>query len=145
MKIVGSSQNCQRSRTRLKTVLSQVCLVGCPSLTAACSLSSAVRYQAFRCEGKSGMKNQPSSGVDQQGSNAFQLDSNLPKIAVGIVITDTMMNIHRHAGCPSLPANDSNSRAWIHPPAMLPRCRKQTKTAALVPSSGFLYHDPYIK
>jgi hypothetical protein len=138
VEMVGSSRNCQLSRTCFKTVLSHGCLAGCPSLTAACSLSSVVRYQAFRCEGISEVKNQPSNSINQQGSNSFLLDSYLPKIAVAIVIVDKIRNLYRHAGRLFLPANDPSGPAWIHPPAILPRCPKQTNTAALVSSSDFL-------
>lgn len=70
---------------------------------------------------------------------------NSPKIAVGTVIIPTIMKIHRQAGNPFFPASDSSRPAWIQPPAILPSCPQQTNIAALVPSSDFLYHEPYIK
>lgn len=66
----------------------------------------------------------------------------LPNRAIGSVITDTMMKIHFHAGSPPLPASVCSKPAWIQPPAMLPSWPKQQNTAARVPSSDFLYHEP---
>jgi hypothetical protein len=67
---------------------------------------------------------------------------NVPKRATGIVIRETMMKIHRHAGRPALPFSEASKPAWIHPQAMLPTCPKQQKTAARVLNSDFLYQDP---
>jgi hypothetical protein len=61
MKMNGKSQNCQLKSTRLNTVLSQDSFRGEPKRVTACSFCSALRYQAARCAGKSGMKTQPSS------------------------------------------------------------------------------------
>ena len=77
MKRNGSSQNCQVKSTRLKTVLSQVCFLAFPSLEIAISFSSAVRYQALRCAGRFGMKNQPLRPDQYNGS--FRLFTGLTK------------------------------------------------------------------
>lgn len=142
IKMNGNSQNCQLRRTRRNTVKSQLCFLKCPNLVTAISLSSAVKYQALLWMGRLGITTQP---ITVRETQRLCRCGNLPKAATGIVITETMTKTQRHAGSPPLPSNDSIRPAWIHPPATLPRCPKQQKIAALVLSSDFLYHEPYMK
>ena len=67
-----------------------------------------------------------------------------PNNATGIVITDTMTNIHLQAGNPAFPFNEVIKPACIHAPVMEPRWPKEQKIAALVPSSDFLSGNIYI-
>lgn len=63
-------------------------------------------------------------------------------MATGMVMTETTMNMILQAGREPLPDSDRSKPAWIQPPDMLPRLPNPQKTAALVPSSDCVYHDP---
>lgn len=65
-----------------------------------------------------------------------------PNNATGIVMTDTIMKIHFHAGRPPLPARVSSRPACIQPPDIVPSWPNTQKTAARTPSSDFRYHEP---
>lgn len=142
MNINGSNQNCQLRKTRRNTVESQLCFLWWPSRVTAMSFSSAVKYQAVLWIGRLGMTTQPTKVRKRFGIMVVHI---VPRAATGMVMTETITKTHRHAGSPPLPSRDSIRPAWIHPPAMLPRCPKQQKIAALVLSSDFLYQEPYMK
>lgn len=104
---------------RLNTVRSQDSLRLAPSLEMAYSFCSAVRYHAALWMGRSGMNTQPNHVNDCPISHHERIV--LPNKATGIVMTETMMKIHFHAGRPSLPERAANSPAWIQPPAIDPK------------------------
>ena len=145
MNTVGSNQNCQLKSTRRNTVRSHVVFRDSPRRRIAHSFSSSVKKRADLWCGRSGMANQPKWRVNGTDILLRLEIEHSPNRAKGIVITETTMNIHLHGGNDPLPLSDASKAAWIQPPAMLPKLPKPQNTAARVPSSDCLYHEPYMK